>query len=169
MQVRLTGVDGAVKKLSEIPKSMHKRLIDALNRSGADMVRHLAGRKLDGEVLNRRTGTLARSITSVIDDQVNKITLTVGSNVKYLRYWERGVKGDFAVRTHQRTRSGEWKRWRKAKRKGIETDLSMVTVREHIVRINQAPRPVLQPTLDLYQGTIASRLEAATMGVKTNA
>jgi len=65
-------------------------------------VQRLAREKVNGEVLNVRTGTLRRSINSAMDGDDTNIVGVVSTNVKYARRLEYGFHGTETVREHMR-------------------------------------------------------------------
>lgn len=76
-------------------RAMPDRLRDALRRAIADdlikLQRHIVTQKLSGQVLKRRTGTLAASVTpGPIMEEANAIIGTIGPNTPYARLLEYG-------------------------------------------------------------------------------
>lgn len=61
---------------------------EGLSEAGFNLARHVQERKLSGDVLDVRTGTLRRSITSNLVDQ--RLAVRVGTNVEYARIHEFG-------------------------------------------------------------------------------
>ena len=81
--------------VSALLEAMPQRLRDALSSKANVLAAELQGRiqqKLAGDVLNARTGALARAIVTTIDDSSANVSVTIGasSDIKYAAIHEFG-------------------------------------------------------------------------------
>ena len=83
--------DGASAALAAMPERVQAALLDKANALAAELEAKVA-QKLAGGVLNPRTGALARSIVSTIEETAMGVAVTVASNgdVKYAKIHEFG-------------------------------------------------------------------------------
>jgi len=150
---------------------LRERLKNALNRGAIEVQRKVKEEKLTGQVLNVRTGTLRRSINVALSDGSGDVLQSsVGTNLKYARFWELGFHGTVNVRSHSRRSAAQMDRrsGKKMGRAGFsetgprETGTGMV--RAHTRKINQAARPFLRPSLDENRNRIQELLALAVKG-----
>ncbi len=78
-------------KMEGWARTMPRALLKALKKGGSVVVGDIQANRLTGQVLNVRTGTLRRSITSKESVMPRGVKLQVGTNVWYGRIWELGV------------------------------------------------------------------------------
>lgn len=105
---------------------------------------------LSGAALGVRTGRLLRSVNAVYQQDGTQLSLSVGTNVEYGRFWELGFKGVEQVKAFSRiTGAGK-------------TSL----VKAHLRRVDQAARPFLQPALDDMKPRILAALAQAAVPPK---
>jgi phage gpG-like protein len=81
--------------VSTLLEAMPQRLRDALSSKANVLAAELRGRiqqKLAGEVLNARTGALARAIVTTTDDSSTNVSVTIGTcgDIKYAAIHEFG-------------------------------------------------------------------------------
>jgi phage gpG-like protein len=89
--LELTVLDGASAALAEMPDRVRVGLSERANALAADLQAKVQ-QKLAGTVLNARTGALARSIVSSIEETATGVAVTIASNgdVKYAAIHEFG-------------------------------------------------------------------------------
>jgi phage gpG-like protein len=83
--------DGAAAALAAMPERLHAALSTRANGLAAELEGKVQ-QKLAGGVLNPRTGALARSIVTTIEESSTGVAVSIGSNgdVKYARIQEFG-------------------------------------------------------------------------------
>jgi phage gpG-like protein len=89
--IGLTLRDACSAALAALPDRLRQALSDKANVLAADLAAKVQ-QKLSGDVLNQKSGALARSIVTTIDDSSANISVTVASNgdVKYAAIHEFG-------------------------------------------------------------------------------
>lgn len=132
------GIAGPLKAIA--------RLRESVRGLGFLLERRVKLEKLNGQVLRRRTGRLARSINTKITDTATSSTATVGTNVKYGRIWE--LTGSKAYTIVPRTKKALF--W-----KGATHPVASV------FKSAQAPRPFLKPALEEMRPTIRATIQRA--------
>lgn len=110
--INLTGVvtgDKAVQaRIRSIAPNVRAKLTQALLRITIDLQGYVARNKLSGQLLKRRTGTLAASIQHKVVSTPEGVTGVVGSRInesrplKYAGPLEDGFDGTVTVREHLR-------------------------------------------------------------------
>jgi phage gpG-like protein len=82
--IEITLQDNYSAALAALPDRLHQALSDKANALAAQLAVKVQ-QKLSGDVLNQKSGALARSIVTTIDDSSADISVTVASNgdVKY--------------------------------------------------------------------------------------
>ena len=97
---------GATNPISKRFERVGAKVVDAVSRAverNAIEVTATVKRKLSGEVLKNRTGTLRRSIHYIVEAQPGMVTATVGANMdeaKYARIHEYGGTINHPAREH---------------------------------------------------------------------
>jgi phage gpG-like protein len=119
------------------------------------LANYVKTRKLSGQVLRNRTGTLRRSIVGTADVHGGEITGAVGTNVSYARAHEFG--GQFNVPGHWRTQSQAW---------GRDIAPRSVFVRSHVMTMPQ--RSFLRSSLLDRKEAIQKELQGAALRAMAN-
>jgi hypothetical protein len=125
----VTGDKKVVARLSALPANVRQNLTEAMLRITIDLQSHVAKNKLSGQLLRRRTGTLAASIQHKVNSTADSVTGVVGSRIneaaplKYAPPLEDGFDGEVTVREHLRQMTTAFGRAVKEPRK--------ITVRSH--------------------------------------
>ncbi|MBF6560539.1 MAG: HK97 gp10 family phage protein [Candidatus Binataceae bacterium] len=88
--VELIGDRALIARLDAIPTRERHELARAVTKLALKLQRKVQ-RKLSGQVLKVRTGTLRSSINTETRTSESEVTATVGTNVKYGRFQEFGV------------------------------------------------------------------------------
>lgn len=99
---RIIGAELVVKKFAAVPKAFEPEVLRAVTRCAIRLQSYIKINKLTGDPLNVRTGTLRRSITYVVTQELGRTTGTVGTIVKYGAAHEFGFHGTVNVRAHIR-------------------------------------------------------------------
>lgn len=169
----VTGDREVIRNFGRIEPAVHAELVKATGRITLKLMRESVQNKLSGQVLKRRTGTLARSVTqSPRTFEVGRtIVGTVGVNdisgpggrapVKYGRMHEYGFAGDVPVKAHLRL-------VKQAFGKPLKYPV-YASVRAHSAKVNMPKRSFLRSALkDLVDAGVidAEYNQATATGVK---
>lgn len=104
----VTGDKEVVAHLSDLPTNVRESLTAAMNRITIDLQGYVVRNKLSGQLLKRRTGTLAASMQHRVVSNADGVTGVVGSRInegaplKYAKPLEDGFDGEVSVREHLR-------------------------------------------------------------------
>jgi phage gpG-like protein len=155
-----------LKRLNSIPDSLHKSLLDAIKRESYSLEKYIVKSKLSGDPLKRKSGTLSRSIKTVIDDKKTSIVGIVGvraDQAKALRYaaiHEYGFTGPVSVKEHLRNQTMAW---------GKAITPVQVTVKAHTMNMNMPVRSFIRSSLAENKSEILSEIDkAVAQGMKNN-
>lgn len=162
----IIGAEEVVRHLNQTyPAAARARLRETVHALGFALEAKVKTEKLAGQVLNRRSGRLARSINTRFDDTEQSSVATVGTNLSYGRFWELGFSGTETVRAHTRRVSSRNVRgwvvtsYNDVSRKKIAQGIGYV--RAHTRRVNVAARPFLRSALQDMRPTIRASIERA--------
>lgn len=142
----LVGGDRVVANIEKMPARFDQEMRKGVARAALIVLRQTVQNKLQGQVLNVRTGRLQRSINAspvVEDDGV--LVSKVGTNVRYARVHEYGFSGTVSVREHLRQ-----------SKQGRAT-----SVRAHTRKVDLPARSFLRTALADMQGAVQRELQAA--------
>jgi len=104
----ITGDRALGVRLNSITPGVRKSVTTAMLRITIDLQSHIARNKLAGQLLKRRTGTLAASIQHKVVSTTDGVTGIVGSRVNqgaplaYANVLENGFDGTVTVKAHLR-------------------------------------------------------------------
>ena len=174
---RIVGSELVQRKLVQIGVDRQKRVRMTVNALGATLLRKVKEEYLSGGALNVQSGRLRRSVNVANTEDGNTFSSTVGTNVAYARFWEKGFHGTEQVAEYTRRNSaqiqdayslrrlksgmmGPRQRYLSSKHKGEGT----ITVRAHERKVNQDARPFLTPALADMKDEIRARLASAIGG-----
>lgn len=103
--VTLVGKDALVARLDHMPASVHSELVKETHVLAIGLQGHVINQKLHGQVLNQRSGTLARSIQEEVTEAPQSVEGRVYSagDVKYAAAHEFGFRGAETVKAHIRS------------------------------------------------------------------
>lgn len=146
-----------LRKLEDIGAKSMVALRDEIRRLTIELQNKVKQEKLNGAVLNRRTGTLMRSIDQRVEETATSIAGYVGTNLRYGIAHELGFSGSVTVPAHARTIVQAF---------GKSITPTVVSVRPHTRNVNMPMRSFLKTSLSEFRGTIRDRLIAALKGVK---
>lgn len=93
----ITPTAEVVQKVGMIGPRVRVELRTSVLKLAIGMVAFVKEKKLSGQVLRNRTGTLRRSITHKMQEQPESIRATVGTNVSYARVHEFGWEGKVLI------------------------------------------------------------------------
>lgn len=176
---KIVGLENVQLRLTKrIPLAARDRVAKVVRSLGLQLQRNVVGRKLAGQVLNRRTGTLARSINTRFEEtSPDTFTSSTGTALAYGRFWELGFSGIQLVRAHvRRVKSRDVHRReathdlldrhnnRIGRGKRVQAATGIGFVREHARLVNQRARPFLKPALAEIVSDARSQLLAAIVG-----
>lgn len=87
----LVGDQQVVAAINAMPKRLDEELRKGVARAALAVLKQTVGAKLQGQVLNVQTGRLQRSINaSPVQQDGKSLFATVGTNVRYGKFWEFG-------------------------------------------------------------------------------
>lgn len=104
--VTLVGAAELMVHLDQMPGSVQALLKAKIAALAVALQQHVVDDKLHGQVLNQRTGALARSIQQeapIVDDASILGRVYASGDVKYARVHEYGFDGDETVKQHVRS------------------------------------------------------------------
>jgi hypothetical protein len=86
IEMKVDGADAVSVMLTNAPKNIAKRLVDAMTKIGLGFVKHLKEEELSGQRLNTRTGTGRRSVTYRVYDEGGDIVVVAGPDLTKAPY-----------------------------------------------------------------------------------
>jgi len=103
--IQIVGDREVIARFAAMPEGVRQALKNKVTVLAYKLQAKVVSEKLSGQVLNRVTGKLARSIHNVIDDEGLKVTGKVASSgdVKYAARHEFGFTGTESIKAHTRT------------------------------------------------------------------
>jgi phage gpG-like protein len=110
IEIRILGSETTQLALKSFGLGVKERLREAITRSAIELTRYVKERKLSGQVLKNRTGTLRRKINYAIRETVSEISAAVGVKLSYAAVHEYGFDGVVSVKEHLRTIKQAWGR-----------------------------------------------------------
>jgi phage gpG-like protein len=141
-----------IARLEALGPEISRSLSRAVTKLGLDLQRHVQARKLTGQALRVRTGTLRSSINfSGVQQTATAITGSVGTKVKYAGVHEFGFAGTVNVRAHLRH----------VKQVFGRPIAATQNVRAHSRRVNLPERSFLRAALREMEPQIKAGLEHA--------
>ena len=105
----VVGETKLISRINSIAPGVRKSVTETMLRVTQDLQRYIQKNKLAGQLLKRRTGTLAASIQFKVVSSPDGVTGVVGSRVneskplKYAGPLENGFDGTVTVKAHMRT------------------------------------------------------------------
>lgn len=153
---RLAGADGR----------LDAAMVRVITRQSIEMQAAVKDKKLSGQVLHNRTGTLRRSINRLVVEEPGRVYAQIGTNVVYAGAHEYGFNGVVNVRAHVRrvlesrqTLSKNGKQILRKKR-GV---VGETTVRAHPRHMVVQERSYLRSTLREAWPAIKAELKSAAI------
>lgn len=154
--VTIVGDEALTKKFAAVYPTLETLLEKATARAALKLLRHVKEDKLNGQVLNVRTGRLRRSITMRVETEGSTVTGFVGTNVAYAARFEYGFQGTETVRAFMRRAPG-----------GKKNAARTVPVNSFTRKVNVPARSFLRSAYDDQRDAIGAELRtAATQTVR---
>jgi len=155
-EVVVTGDKEVAGYLRSVPNRIRGRLRDELTRIAIDLQSRVVDEKLNGGVLNRKTGKLSRSIQEVVIEDRKAIAGFVWSNMgapSYASFWEFGFSGNQTVRNHLRLQTKCFGRPMDPPRE--------VTVNTFTRQVDSPARSFLRSSLAEMKDSILNRMDSS--------
>lgn len=159
------GAEQVITQIENVTPNVRQELVREITKQAIRFQSYVVSKKLSGQVLKRRTGTLARSIQWRVLDTPTKISGFVGSRIResrplpYAAPHEYGFKGAVSVKESLRTMTTAFGREVKNPRQ--------IRIRAHTRNVDVPERSYLRSSLaELRTEIIESISKAATKGVK---
>lgn len=159
INVRATvlGVETVQAKLTDNTALRWERVRQAVADSGAALQGGIREHRLLGQSLNRKTGTLSRSINRRLLNTTLTSTALVGTNLEYGAFWELGFDGTISVPPHTRRSRSRGKRGGKGKLGSG----APIQVRGFSYKRVALARPFLSPEMESQSPRIRAAIAAA--------
>jgi phage gpG-like protein len=158
-------------RLSGSADRLRQAMLRVVNRLTIE-VQAVVKRKLTGEVLHVRSGTLRRSVNRKVVEESGSVVGSVGTNVRYAAAHEYGFKGDVQVQGHVRKVASR-STFRNAGatvtangisvRKGKMLSQGIAFVQPHVRSVNMPERSFLRSTLREFSDKIKRDVRAAAL------
>lgn len=133
------GSSQVVERIKSITPRVRSAVVERVQRLTIKLQTHVVADKLQGQVLNVRTGRLSRSIQQAVTDSGTSVTGIVSTAVKYGRAHEYGFKDTVNVKAHMRT-------IKEAFGKPLKSPVE-ASVSAHTMRMNLPERSFLRSAL----------------------
>lgn len=156
LDIRIVGDQKVVANLQDMGPRVAEAGLASITRSTVKVLT-LAKRKVSGEVLKNRTGTLRRSINFRVVKGAFQIVGTVGIRLRYAAAHEYGCQKTVTVPEHLRMMRVAWGRPVKQPRK--------ITVGTHKMKMNFPERSFLRSSLRELRSEITADLQASVAKV----
>lgn len=147
------GSEQLVSHLQQMNAHIESEVANSVGILTLRLQRRVKSPNLSGKVLNKQTGTLARSIDQFVERGHGAISGVVGTNVAYGRAHEYGFNGSVGVKAHLR-------QIKQAFGRSLKQPLS-VQVRAHNRQIRLPERSFLRSALREMEGEIAAEINRA--------
>ncbi|KCX98868.1 HK97 gp10 family phage protein [Acinetobacter pittii] len=144
-------VDGDAN-LSATVDRIDAEVRQSIARSTLKLLIKVKREKLNGQVLNKRTGRLGRSITQKLIELSNGVAGIVGTNVEYAPPHEYGFKGDVTVKAHLRMIKMAF---------GKSINPKQVNIKAHTRKVNLPENSFLRSALEEMRKEIKQDLEVS--------
>lgn len=146
----LVGDAEIARKFDLMPNRLREELKVGIGRAIKKLAYTVRKDKLNGQVLNVRSGRLGRSIASHLEDTSTLISGIVSTPVAYAPAHEYGFKGSVTVREHMRQIKQAF---------GRPIEPKSVTVRAHSMQMNLPERSFLRSALREMEASGGIRME----------
>lgn len=144
-------VDGDTK-LSATVDRIDAEVRQSIARSTLKLLIKVKREKLNGQVLNKRTGRLGRSITQKPIELSNGVAGIVGTNVEYAPPHEYGFNGDVTVKAHLRMIKMAF---------GKSISPKQVSIKTHTRKVDLPEKSFLRSALEEMRKEIKQDLEVS--------
>ncbi len=154
----LVGGRELIVKFEKFPASLREKLESTIKSLTFDLAKKVKADKLSGQVLQRPSGRLIRSITTSFENDNDSFKGIVGTNVAYGAYHEFGFVGQETVKTFQRKQTMAF---------GRPMNTKIVQVRSFTRNVNYKAHPFLRPALEEMRPEIEKQInDVATNAAK---
>lgn len=148
-----------IERIQRITPNVRTALEEKVKRLTIQLQIHVVADKLQGQVLNVRTGRLQRSIGQAVVTSSDSVTGVVSTAVKYAAAHEYGFSGTVNVREHLRTIT-------QAFGKELKSPVTS-TVKAHTMKMNLPERSFLRSALnDMRADIVLGIQQAVSEGLK---
>lgn len=106
IRAQVVGDEKLIASYNAVYPTLQNELEKATARAALKLLRHVKEDKLNGQMLNVRTGRLRRSITMRVEQAGSITNGWVGTNVAYAKRMEYGFQGTETVRAFMRRAPG---------------------------------------------------------------
>lgn len=154
IHAELIGKEHLVPFVRTIGGNIKTELEKSITRLAFKLSREVKQRKLSGQVLKNRTGTLRRSINQRVEVTPTSITGIVGTNKEYAAVHEYGFNGTVTVHEHMR-------QIKQAFGKSLKGGGMAVMVRSHPRHMVLPERSFLRSALREMQTDISTEIQSA--------
>ena len=103
IEFRVEGDQAVIKSLSARVPKLTRAIVNSVTRSSIMLVRYVKEKKLSGQVLKVRTGTLRRKVNYRVTQSPSEVVGAVGVKLSYAAAHEYGLDVQETVREHLRT------------------------------------------------------------------
>lgn len=148
----ISGDEAFIARLRVLAPKAFQALNNEVERLTYKLVGFIKTSKLSGQVLNRRSGRLSRSVNAAFSRTEAEIKGSAGTNVAYAKPHEYGFHGTVNVREHLRLQKMAWGRELK--------EPKHVTVRSHSMKMNLPEKSFLRSALADMKPEIRERITA---------
>ena len=156
---QVTGGSQVSTRLRAVTPAIRTALESRIQRLTIQLQRHVVQDKLQGQVLNVRTGRLQRSIQQAMTSNDTDIVGIVSTNVSYAKAHEYGCSKTVTVKEHLRTIT-------QAFGKSLKEPVTS-TVSSHSMKMNLPERSFLRSALTDMADEIRTQIQQAVAdGVK---
>jgi phage gpG-like protein len=153
ISAEITGSSQVVERIKSITGNVRTALQQQVQRLTIQLQIHVVRDKLQGQVLNVRTGRLQRSISQAVTSTETSVTGVVSTAVKYAAAHEYGFSGTVTVKEHLRTIT-------QAFGKELKSPVTS-TVRAHDMKMNLPERSFLRSALADQRDQIIEGIQKA--------
>lgn len=155
MSIKVVGDTQVIANFRNMPGRVRGELIEYIGRAVLRLRAYVSSRKLSGQVLKVRTGTLTRSIDHAVLQDANEIHGVVGTNTVYAGKHEYGSSGPEPVKEHLRLIKEAW---------GKQLKFPVYQqVRAHTRQVNFPERSFLRSSLKEMQDELVKGMTGAVM------
>ncbi|MGB8422184.1 hypothetical protein [Paraburkholderia sp.] len=151
----VTGSSQVVERIRRITPNVRAALQERVQRLTIQLQIHVVRDKLQGQVLNVKTGRLQRSISQAVTSDATSVTGIVSTAVKYAAAHEYGFTGTVNVKEHLRTIT-------QAFGKELKEPVTS-TVRAHDMKMNLPERSFLRSALADQRADIVAGIQQAVI------
>lgn len=110
LSIHVVGAERVIAALEGFPPRLMEIVKTEVNRLSIALLRYVKEKKLSGDPLRNRTGTLRRKVNQRLESSAAAVTGAVGVRLSYAAVHEYGFNGPVKVREHLRQVKQAWGR-----------------------------------------------------------